>query len=215
MAYKIFITATDTDAGKTWITASALRQLRRQHEVVRGVKPIACGVDRAGENMDVRLLLEAQALDDSRQINRYTFRQPAAPLMAAQSEQREVVREELLHWCEMAGQGGELLLIEGVGGLMVPLAERYLVSDWLRDLHDAEVWLVVACRLGAINQALLSLYLLQEMGRNPARIFFNAASKELDCWIEPTVEAVQPYLHQGCTIHRIRYGEQVGYLDIQ
>jgi len=90
---------------------------------------------------------------------------------------------------------------------MVPITDNWLVADWIEAIPDAEVWLVVGCKLGAINQTLLSLEKLKQMGRSPSRIFFNAPKEEYNDWISPSQKAVEPFLNNDCTIHLLTFGE--------
>jgi len=174
---RIFITATDTDAGKTYVTASLLRALKKTGRDVIGLKPIASGSEGAAISSDVAALLKAQDLPDSAapSINLYSFNAALAPSQAAAKEDQHIDPQTLLAWCEEQSKGHDISLIEGVGGLMVPLAENYLVCDWLDDMPDCEVLLVVRARLGGINHALLTLDKLQRMGRAPRWIFINDA----------------------------------------
>jgi len=208
MASKVFITATDTDAGKTWVTASAVRSLLSQNEIVRALKPVACGLNNAGQNEDIQVLLSAQDLQNPNNICLYRFEKPAAPSQAGDAEGKQVDPHELVGWCEEKSSDVEITLIEGVGGLMVPITYNWLVSDWIQAMPDAEVWLVVGCKLGAINQTLLSLDKLKQMGRAPTRIFFNATKPEQNDWVASTRKAVEPFLNQAsCTIHCLKFGE--------
>jgi len=207
MASRIFITATDTDAGKTWVTASSIRTLLKEGISAKALKPIACGLDKAGQNEDIETLLTAQQMVDANQISLFRYALPAAPSQAAAAEAETVDTDKLVKWCDGQSKDIETCLIEGVGGLMVPVTDNWLVSDWIEAMSDAEVWLVVGCKLGAINQTLLTLEKLKQMGRSPTRIFFNATKPEQNDWLEPTRKAVKPFLNQDCTIHCLKYGE--------
>ena len=206
MASRIFITATDTDAGKTWVTASAISALLKEGHSAKALKPVACGLDEAGQNEDIEALLTAQGLDDADQICLHQFTKPAAPSQAAAAEGQQIKPQQLVQWCEEKSSDVELTLIEAVGGLMVPISDHWLVSDWIEATPDAEIWLVVACKLGAINQTLLTLEKLKQIERTPAHIFFNATKPEFNDWIEPLIEAVKPFLPQACVVHRVQYG---------
>jgi len=144
---------------------------------VIGLKPIASGNEGAVVNADVSALLQAQAMsqDDASNINLYSFDAALAPSQAATAEGKSLDPKALLAWCQKKSTGHAISLIEGVGGLMVPLAENYLVSDWLGDMPDCEVILVVRARLGGINHALLTLDKLNHMGRPPRWIIINDA----------------------------------------
>jgi dethiobiotin synthetase len=209
MGRKIFVTATDTGAGKTWVTASAVRSILKEGGSVRALKPIACGLDEQGNNEDIDALLAAQNLNHADQISLYRYPLPAAPSQAAAAEGQSVDLEKLLQWCEAEASKVECCLIEGIGGLMVPITDGWLLSDWIEALPEMEIWLVIGCRLGAINQALLTLEKLKQMGRSPAHIFFNATKPEHNDWINPTRQAVEPFLDQECQIHSLTHGEKL------
>ncbi len=212
MGRKIFVTATDTGAGKTWVTASIVRSLLGEGRSAKALKPIACGLDEQGNNEDIDALLAAQKLSRADQINLYRYALPAAPSQAATAEGQTIDPEKLLQWCRAEASRVDICLIEGVGGLMVPITDGWLLSDWIEAMPDMEVWLVVGCRLGAINQALLTLEKLKQMGRTPAHIFFNATKPEQDDWINATLQAVEPFLDQACRIHSLNYGKKPGAL---
>jgi len=206
----IFITGTDTDAGKTWVTTSAIRALLKEGELAKALKPIACGLNEVGLNGDVESLLGAQGLKNNvDKINLFSYTMPAAPSQAAAAENETLDVDKLIAWCKSEADQVDTCLIEGVGGLMVPITDNWLVSDWIEAIPDAEVWLVVGCKLGAINQTLLTLEKLQQMGRSPTRIFFNAPKPELNAWITSTRQAVEPFLHRECLIFNLSYGTNI------
>lgn len=203
----IFITATDTEAGKTWVAASAIRALLKEGKSAKALKPIACGLDKHGNNEDISGLLSAQNLNDPKQISLYRYALPAAPSQAAAAEGQTVDSEILVQWCKKESAKVDTCLIEGVGGLMVPVTDSWLVNDWVEAIPEMEIWLVVGCKLGAINQTLLTLEKLKQMGRTPTQIFFNATQPEQNDWIEPTRHAVEPFMNQRCQIHALNFGQ--------
>jgi len=206
----VFITATDTDVGKTWVTAAAVRSCFGQGMGARALKPVACGLDGDGKNEDIESLLSAQSLTDANAINLYRYAMPAAPSQAAAAQSQTIDTDKLVQWCHDQSDGVETCLIEGVGGLMTPLTDTWLVSDWIAAMPDCDVWLVVGCKLGAINQTLLTLDKLAQMSRSPARVFFNAVSAEHNDWIESTRDAVAIFLSQDCHISSLRFGDHLG-----
>jgi len=205
---EIFITGTDTDAGKTWLTCAAVRSLLGRGMGAKALKPVACGLDGAGCNEDIESLLAAQKLSHAGQINRYHFTMPAAPSQAAAAEGQVIDPDTLVQWCNEQASDVETCLIEGVGGLMTPLTDTWLVSDWIEAMPECMLWLVVGCKLGAINQTLLTLEKLKQMGRSPARIFFNATSVENNAWIELTRQAVEPFLNPDCEVSMLTFGKR-------
>ncbi|MDQ6993424.1 MAG: dethiobiotin synthase [Mariprofundus sp.] len=205
MKRQIFITATDTNAGKTWVTSGAIRSCLEAKISAIAIKPVACGLDEKGQNEDIQILLKAQNLYQADLINRYRFLQPAAPSLAAANQGSVIDPQKLLLWC--AAHSNKTCLIEGIGGLMVPLTDHWLVSDWLAAMNECEVWLVVGCRLGAINQALLSMFKLSQMGRTPSRIILNASEPSDEAWLQTTQQAITPFLPANCSLQQLKYGE--------
>jgi len=211
MGRTIFITASDTDAGKSWLTAGLVKALRRQGMNVLALKPVACGGDAAGRNEDVTALLSAQGLQEPDAINLYCFAKAAAPSLAAAAEQRQIDPDRLVAWCRERA-AAEVCLIEGVGGLMVPLTDHFLVSDWLEAMPEAEIWLVVGCRLGSINHTLLTLARLEAMGRSPRHIFLNAAAVADEARLEETRQLLLPLVARGSRIHTLAHGQRLEWL---
>lgn len=188
----IFITATDTDAGKTFVTAGLVRALAFRGIGVRAFKPVACGRDKSGRNPDVSLLLRVQGLADPAEVTLYDFEYACAPIFAAKAS--PIRADRLIEWCHQRMAAGRINLFEGVGGVMVPLAEGFLVSDWLASMPAMEVILVVRARLGGISHALLSLEKLVSMGRSPAWIVVNDTDRQDRSMVDMHVDALRSYL---------------------
>ena len=109
MVRSIFITATDTDAGKTWVSTSLIRSMLRAGISARALKPIACGMDKSGSNEDIAALLKTQHLQHVEDINLYCFQQPAAPSLAAAAEHQRINPNQLISWCrKKSGRNGYL-----------------------------------------------------------------------------------------------------------
>ncbi len=197
MPRSIFITATDTHAGKTWLTAALTKQCLKTGIAVQALKPIASGMLASGINEDVQQLLAVQPTLGIADINFQTYTQPVAPALAANLAATPLAKDDLLTWLDIKETLAELTLIEGVGGLMVPLiADKdnppWLVSDWLKAMPDAEVLLVAPLRLGCINQILLSCFLLAQIKRAPRWIVLNDMH-DTDTAKE-TIQMLQPFL---------------------
>lgn len=208
MSRIIFITATDTDAGKTYVTLDVIRQLRAKHMRARAIKPVACGINAHGCYDDLTTLLEAQQLAQEDDINRYRFARASAPAQAAAEEECTLDPVALTQWCHRKAGDQDILLIEGIGGLMVPLAPRYLLHDWIQDLQPDEIWLVARCRLGAINHTLLTLDKLQQTGHAPAHIILNAVKTAETTYLKDMQHALGAVA--GCDkIHTLRTGESL------
>lgn len=207
----VFVTGTDTDAGKSFITAALVRGLIEAGLDAAALKPVSCGRGIGELNADVAALLAAQGMAANRagDINLYDFAPFAAPMFAAPPGDGVDVAK-LAAWCGQRVAGHALTLIEGVGGLMVPLAEGVLVADWLQMLAGAKVLLVVRARLGGINQALLSIDKLERMGCAPDWVVVNAADAQGNAMLDDHCAAISPYFAESTTLLQMPFSPDAG-----
>jgi dethiobiotin synthetase len=158
-ARTLFVTATDTGAGKTLAACGLLHALRTAGHRACGFKPVAAGgmeTPRGLRNEDALALQEAGATDEPYElINPCLLREPAAPHLAAEMEGRRIRRADLdVAQRELASRH-EVIVAEGAGGWQVPLDEVWTLGSWVAE-RDWPVILVVGMRLGCLNHALLS-----------------------------------------------------------
>ncbi len=163
--HRLFITATDTDAGKTYVSALLLQALKAQGLRVLGLKPIAAGVDPDGRNADAKIL---QALSDGSPsyalINPILLAPPVAPHLAAAQVGLQLNRGLLDQYlAETAHAEVDVKLIEGAGGWLLPLSQDEYLADWVLS-QQLPVVLVVGMKLGCLNHALLTARELQRSG---------------------------------------------------
>jgi dethiobiotin synthetase len=163
--HNVFITATDTDAGKTYVSALLLRALKASGLRVLGLKPIAAGVDADGRNADAKIL---QAVSDGSPayelINPIVLAPPVAPHLAAAQVGLQLDRRLLdQHLQETATAEVDFRLIEGAGGWLLPLSADEYLADWVMS-QQLPVVLVVGMKLGCLNHALLTARELQRSG---------------------------------------------------
>lgn len=170
----LFITATDTGAGKTYLTAAVARSLRRQGRLFRVCKPVATGAEaRDGEllSADTRRLAEAAGDPDPGQVTPFVFPLPAAPPVAARYAGASLTLEAVADAVRRRAAGMPVL-VEGVGGLLCPLTERETVADLVAVLGLPLV--VVARRsLGTLNHTLLTLEIAHKRGLAVAGLVVN------------------------------------------
>ena len=156
----LFVTATGTEIGKTLVTAALCHQLRAAGRPVRALKPVLSGYDPATlADSDPGVLLaslgEAVSEEAVAEITPWRFSAaPLSPDMAAAREGRRLDLAEILAYCRAAE--GDPLLIEGIGGAMVPLNERHTVLDWIAEL-GAPALVVAGSYLGTISHTLTTL----------------------------------------------------------
>jgi dethiobiotin synthetase len=148
----LFFVGTDTGVGKTHVTAAVARLLRQQGRAIRVCKPVATGGEPAE---DTQRLAEASGLPAG-EVTFWTFPVPAAPPVAARAAGAVLHLREIVAAVQRQGEKGELLLVEGVGGLLCPLTDAETVADLAGALGLPLV--VVARRsLGTLNHTLLTL----------------------------------------------------------
>lgn len=156
MKQAYFLTGTDTEIGKTFITCALLHRAARLGLQAAGLKPVAAGTDAAGLNDDVENIRAASNLVLPPQIvNPYCFKSAVAPHIAAAEEGIDIDFGQIETCCTTAMAQADLLIIEGVGGFRVPLGRHGDSAD-LAVALGLPVILVVGMRLGCINHALLT-----------------------------------------------------------
>lgn len=174
----LFITATGTDIGKTHLSTALLRHWRGQGKTVRALKPVMSGFDpAAAEASDAGLLLAAMgqpitadALDG---IAPWRFAAPLSPDMAAAREGRSIDFPALLEFCRAEiARPADVLLIEGVGGVMAPLDDRKTVLDWMAALR-LPVVVITGSYLGTISHTLTALATLRRERVDTAAVIVN------------------------------------------
>ncbi len=165
----IFVTATGTDIGKTFVAAGLIRHWRAAGSAVTALKPVVTGFYPAeADGSDPGLLLAAQGksatLAQIEAIAPWRFTAPVSPDMAARRENRTLDFDALVKFCRDAmAANTATLLIEGVGGVMVPLGERHTVLDWMAALEMPLV-VVTGSYLGSISHTLTALDVLRQRG---------------------------------------------------
>lgn len=159
----IFITGTDTGVGKTLMTALLLEHLRHNGVHALAMKPFC-----SGGVADVKLLqsLQRGELTDS-EMNPFYFEEPIAPYVAAKKSGREIRLNRVIARIHHVSKLCECLLVEGSGGLMVPLGRGFTVASLIANL-DCHVIVVARNSLGTINHTLLTMSALQKIGKKPS-----------------------------------------------
>ncbi len=158
----IFITATGTDVGKTHVAASLIGHFRQMGRRVAALKPVVSGFDPARPaDSDPATLLRALELpattENIERISPWRFRAPLSPDLSAQREGRRIDVDKVIAFCRNAvEQRQDILLIEGIGGIMVPLDGERTVLDVMMALRLPLI-LVTGSYLGTISHTLTAL----------------------------------------------------------
>ena len=193
----VFITATGTDIGKTFVTAGLIRHIRGAGGAVAAIKPIVSGFDPgAWQGSDPAILLAALgrpvALEEVERISPWRFKAPLSPHMAGKREGRAIVFQDLVEFCRrsMAGNRG-VLLIEGVGGIMVPFDDRRTVLDLMSVLR-VPVILVAGSYVGTISHTLSALEVMARRNLDIAAVVVSE-SEGSAASLEETIATVERF----------------------
>ncbi len=189
----LFISAVGTGVGKTLVTSILGRQLRRAGRAVAAIKPVVSGFRDDDAESDPAVILRALGKSFSAEavaaISPWRFTLPASPHLAARAEGGGPSLEEAAAFCRACVRpGGDVLLIEGAGGIMTPLGDRFTVLDLAASLGHAVV-LVTGSYLGAISHTLTALSVIRASGL-PVRGVIVSESLE-SAGLGETVEAIR------------------------
>jgi dethiobiotin synthetase len=167
-----FITGTDTGAGKTVLTALLVNCLRGEKINAAALKPIS-----SGGRDDARKIFAAMngvlPLDE---INPWHFRAPIAPVLAARKEYKKVKLPEVVAHIRAVQQRFDFLIVEGAGGLLSPLGEKFDSRDLILKARAKPI-IVAPNELGVVNRILLTLEALPKDFRRRAKIVFMSPAK--------------------------------------
>ncbi|WP_169972760.1 dethiobiotin synthase [Tautonia rosea] len=191
----LLVTGTDTGVGKTRVSSAIVATLVAQGERVGALKPVASGADRVEGHLrwdDTERLIAALGRDVPRdRVTPITFEAPLAPPVAARlageplgfDHVLEATRKAIAWW---AGPGqAELLIVEGVGGLLCPIAEGATLAD-LAVALDYPLLIVARRGLGTINHTILTVEAARSRGLRVAGVVLNGSEPTADPLVEET-----------------------------
>lgn len=182
-----FVTGTDTEVGKTFVSSALLRMARARGLKCVGIKPIAAGCeleDGQFRNQDaLELMAAAKSKVPYEIVNPIALEPPIAPHIALKLVGRDVRAAELAHHCSV-GVEADFVLIEGAGGWLVPLNSNETIADACVEI-GADVILVVGMKLGCLNHALLTSAAIKHAGLNLAG------------WVANCIGPKMPFLDQN------------------
>lgn len=174
-----FITATDTEVGKTFVSCYLLKKQQAQGDHTLGLKPVAAGSEK-GINEDAVLLKNASSINLSlKHINPFCFKDACSPHIAAAMEGVELRAENVVEALQYPlSMSYDLCLIEGAGGWYAPLSDSETWRDIVR-LLNVPVIFVVGMKLGCLNHALLTERALLHDGVEIKGWIANSLSKSM------------------------------------
>jgi dethiobiotin synthetase len=163
----IFVTGTDTDCGKTEVSLALMAAWQAHGERVLGMKPVATGCDPSPDGLRNRDALRLQGQGSSLApyglVNPYAYEPPIAPHIAAGHAGVEIELPVIASAYRALAAESDRVVVEGVGGWMVPLSAQLMLSD-LPSALGLPVVLVVGLKLGCLNHALLTVESIRARG---------------------------------------------------
>lgn len=206
---RFFITATGTDIGKTYITCALIHQLRQQNKTVHAVKPVMSGFSE--ENIDMsdagHIALSLGKNCDMAQIEAispYRYKAPLSVHDAAEYEGKSHPYDAMVAWCRhQCLHPADVVLIEGVGGVAVPLNWQHHGVDWMQAL-EIPVILVTGNYLGTLSHTITAVQMLVAHGITLQAIIVNEAAHST---INPvdTLRTLRHYIpHAAHVVHMPR-----------
>ncbi len=156
MYKSVFITATDTGVGKTTVSYALAKLLKEEGLNVAYFKPVETGVNIIPEDAYKLSTITNQPLDE---IVLYTFKNPLSPYAAMLTENKTIDLKKILNHYENLMKKYDFIIVEGAGGLLVPILENYTYLNMIKDLN-IPVLIVSRAKLGTINHTLLTVKVL-------------------------------------------------------
>jgi len=196
-----FLTGTDTSVGKTYVAALLIRALRKAGFDTVGLKPISCG-DRSDAETLHAAADSALSLDD---VNPVWFRLPAAPYTASIVEGRLPDLDQIRDRYRRIRAAHRSLIVEGVGGWLVPITQHYSIADLAAELA-LPIVVIVANKLGALNHTLLTVQSIQSRGLTCAGIILNNISPDPDP-ATTTNRSILEHLLEVPVLHEVAWSQ--------
>ena len=174
-----FITSVGTDIGKTYVLCDLIEKLIVKKKNVTALKPIISGFDLESDNIkesDTFKILNSLELPSTagniEKISPWRFNLPLSPDMASKKEGRKIPFNEVVDFCNNEKGKSEYLFVEGVGGVMVPINEKYLICDLIKELNIPSI-LITGSYLGSISHTLSAIEALKQKDATLELIIIN------------------------------------------
>ena len=161
----LFITATDTDIGKTYVCAGLAHSLKKLDIDVGVMKPFACGVkQKTGfSSNDLTILSKAAVVNDTEELlNPFFFPIPASPYTAAKNLGVKIDINYLMKCFRKLDKIHDVMLVEGIGGIMTPILKDYAIIDLIKDL-EANTIIVTSSKIGTVNHTIMTCDMCKNM----------------------------------------------------
>lgn len=195
---KYFITGIGTDVGKSWATGWLARRYMEEGKSVITQKFIQTGNVGSSEDIEVhrRIMgigMTQEDLDMTTAPEIFTY--PCSPDLASKIDNRPIDFEKIRKATEDLERKYDIILIEGAGGIMVPLKGKYLTIDYVKD-HKLPAVVVTNGQLGSINHTLLTLFAIEQYGIDLAEVVYNHHFDKDPTICADTIAYIRQYLKE-------------------
>ncbi|MDE5872107.1 MAG: dethiobiotin synthase [Muribaculaceae bacterium] len=193
---KYFVTGIGTDVGKSWATGWLARRFMDEGKKVITQKFIQTGNIGYSEDIDVHRKI--MGVDNTNEdVEMLTapeiFSYPCSPDLASRIDQRSIDFEKIRKATETLESRYDVVLIEGAGGIMVPIKGEYLTIDYIKD-NNLPAVVVTNGQLGSINHTLLTLYAIEKYGIELAEVVYNHHFDKDKIICDDTIEYLKRYI---------------------
>ena len=189
----LFVTGTDTGIGKTVVTGALARALRARGVDAGVAKPVQSGNRADDPAGDAMTLLRLSGLDgDPREVCPFSFEPALAPLVAARLQGATLDQEAVVEAVERLAARHELMLVEGAGGLLVPLGEDWTIADLALRL-GLPLLVVARAGLGTVNHTLLTVNEARRRGLDVAGVVLNGGRDADDPSVGDNAELIEAF----------------------
>lgn len=192
----LFVTGTDTGVGKTVVARAIIQALRAEGVDVAAMKPVETGVGRDGPADALALATATDHSEPLELICPLQFELPAAPSVAAADAQSPLRLEAVRSAWRTLQSRHEVMVVEGAGGLLVPLMENFDMADLALEMGLALV-IVARPALGTINHTLLTIREAERRGLGVLGVIFSHGARKLSTADQKNFEALKDYLGEG------------------
>ena len=174
-----FISGIDTNVGKSYATGVLALNLKNKGVNVITQKMIQTGNDGFSEDIDLhrKIMGNVTFKEDKEMITApEIFTYPCSPHLAARIDNREISLEKIEKATKQLESNYDIVLLEGAGGLMVPVTEDYLTIDYIKK-HDYPLIFVTSGKLGSLNHTLLNFKVIKDYGISLYKVIYNLFPK--------------------------------------
>jgi len=214
---KLFITGTDTNIGKTYISVGLLEEFSKLGLATLGMKPLSSGCYTENDKLispDALALRKASSVKlEYKLINPFAFKQAIAPHIAAKQENCYLTKKKIEQaMLRMLSIPSDLTIIEGVGGWCTPINEDELMSDVITSMK-LPVILVVGLKLGCLNHSILTAQAIKEAKLPFIGWIGNCIDPSMQAMSE-NIETLKFLLPAPC-LGIVPYGHKLGHLNLE